>query len=126
MGYCLAPGGLFLALTIDGRAVLEYFTNLANYVETNGVRKANMSMIDLELRSNNQVFINIPNSIVENQTEYLTNIPELQSLLRKSMLGNKTLNVNVVEEWITNKEKFLTSEELQFSRMFTAFVLKRS
>jgi hypothetical protein len=121
----LKRGGYFIALTIDGRYVLEFFNNPQNYIEINGVKKAQMNLIDFQLVPTTggfpKVFINIPDSIVTNQTEYLTNIPELQRLLEQPPIGMK-----LISEIQTNKEMFLSPEEIQYSQLFTAFVMKRS
>lgn len=121
----LVRGGYFIALTIDGRYVLQYFNNPNNYIETSGTRKANMSLIDFELRPP-QVYINIPNSIVTDQLEYLTNIPELQSLLSQSKVGNVPVGMKLMSEWITDREPFLQKEEIEYVKLFTAFVMQRT
>lgn len=124
----LSRGGYFFGLNIDGRYVLEYFGNVANFIEKNGVRVSNMTMIDFQLRlttpeiNRMHVFINIPNSIVTKQTEDLTNLPELQNLLSTQIPAPLVL----VEEWRTDKEVFLLTEEIQYTRLFTAFVMRRS
>lgn len=121
----LKRGGYFIALTIDGRYVLEFFNNPQNYIEINGVKKAKMDLIDFRLvpiaGGFPKVFINIPDSIVTNQTEYLTNIPELQQLLEQPPIGMK-----LISEIRTDEEMFLLPEEIKYSKLFTAFVMKRS
>lgn len=120
----LKRGGYFIALTIDGRYVLEYFNNPRNYIEINGVKKAQMDLIDFQLVPTGgfpKVFVNIPNSIVQNQTEYLTNVPELQKLLEQTPIG-----MALISEHRANQEMFLLPEEIQYSQLFTAFVMKRS
>lgn len=122
--YTLKADGYFLALTIDGRYVLDYFKDRANFTEVNGTYKSNMEMIDFELRPPNakinthHVYINIPDSIVIEQEEYLTNIPSLKTILESQGLRN-------VREWRTENETFMTQEELQYSGLFTALVMKR-
>jgi hypothetical protein len=123
----LVHGGYFFALSIDGQYVLEYFTNPANFIEKNGVRTSNMKMIDFQLRSatseidRNHIFIDIPNSIVTNQIEYLTNLSELQTLLTQIPAP-----LILVDQWRTDKEVFLLTEEIQYVRLFSAFVMRRS
>jgi hypothetical protein len=122
----LSRGGYFISLSIDGRYVLEYFTNPANFKEINGNRKSNMSLIDFQLRSGTpeinllHVFINIPNSIVINQVEYLTNLPDLQGLLTQLQPP-----MEMISEWRTNKEMFLLQEEIEYTKLFTCFIMKR-
>ena len=64
------------------------------------------------------VFINIPDSIVQNQIEYLTNIGEL-----KTLLGS--IGLDLISENRANKEVFLNGEEVMFTQMYTGLVLKR-
>lgn len=122
----LSRGGYFIALSIDGRHVLEYFNNVANFIEVNGVRRSYMQSIDFQLRPATpevnllHVFINIPNSIVTNQIEYLTNLPELQQLL-----GQIQPPLILINEWRTDKEIFLIKEEIQYVGLFTAFIMQR-
>ena len=123
----LARGGYFFALSIDGRYVLEYFSNASNFIEVNGIRRSYMQLIDFQLRPATpeirlpHIFINIPDSIVTNQIEYLTNLSELQDMLTKIPTPLVTIN-----EWRTDKELFLLQEEIQYVRLFSAFVMKRT
>lgn len=127
----LNSGGYFIALTIDGRYVLEYFNSVANYTETNGVKKSHMRLIDFELRPATtqiqlpHIFVNISESIVVNQTEYLTNIPVLDQLLRESRVGEIPVGLVKITEWRTDKEQFLIPEEIQYSKLFTAMIMKK-
>ena len=124
----LMHGGYFLALSIDGRYVLEYFNNPANSIVINGVNRSYMQLIDFQLRPPvsevplNHVFINIPNSIVQNQIEYLTNIPGLSQALQTQI----QVPLVPVSEWRTDKETFLIPEEIQYTRLFTALAMKRT
>lgn len=127
VNYTLSHGGYFIALSIDGRYVLEYFNNVANFIEVNGVRRSYMQSIDFQLRPPTpeinlpHVYINIPNSIVINQEEYLTNLPGLQKLLTQL-----DIPLVLIDEWRTDKEIFLIPEEIQYVRLFTAFIMKRT
>jgi hypothetical protein len=118
----LVKGGYFLALSIDGRYVIEYFSNPANFLIVNGIYQSNMKAIDFQLHPPNTIYIDIPNSIVIRQTEYLTNLPGLQNLLATQLPNPLVLT----EEWRTDKEKFLISEEIEYVKLFTAFIMKRT
>ena len=118
----LVSGGYFLALSIDGRHVIEYFKNPANFLIVNNVYQSNMKLINFQLQPPNTVFIDIPDSIVINQTEYLTDLVGLQQLLATQLPNPLVL----IEEWQTNKETFLIPEETEYVRLFTAFIMKRT
>jgi hypothetical protein len=75
-------------------------------------------MIDFQLRPGNQIYINIPESIVQNQIEYITNIPGLQQAF-------DGIGLELISEERTNKEGFMTNEEIVFSQMFSSFIMKR-
>ena len=113
-------GGYFAAFTVDGRYVRELFQDRRYYTEINNVRRASFDMIDLELRpSGPQVYINIPRSIVPNQIEYLTDLPQLQRSLEE-------IGLTLVSESRANKERFMTNEELLFSALFSSFLMRRT
>lgn len=120
----LMYGGYFIAFTIDGRYVLDFFRNPTLYKMINTIMVANFSMIDFELRppSNEtptpHILINIPNSIVQNQIEYLTNIPELQQILSQAGL-------DLISETRAIDEQFMTNEELYYTQFFTSFIMRR-
>lgn len=118
----LMYGGYFMALSIDGRYVLEFFGNERYYNEENGTKKGNFQLIDFELRLQNptlpEIYIDIPDSIVTQQIEYLTNLPGLQEKFKENGL-------DLLLEERVDKEKFMTLEELIFTRFFTKFVMKR-
>lgn len=118
----LTRDGYFLALSIDGKYVIEYFSNPANFLIVNNVYQSNMKLIDFQLRPPNTVYIDIPNSIVIKQTEYLTNLGGLQNVLSTQL----PIPLVLVEEWRTDKENFLITEEVEYARLFTAFVMKRT
>lgn len=119
----LMYGGYFTAFSIDGRYVLEFFGDKKLYSEDNRRKKANFRLIDFELFQNDpqqaKIYIDIPNSIVTKQIEYLTNIPGLQNAFVQ--MGFQTL----IEER-TDKESFMTNEELYFTKLFTKFIMKRT
>jgi len=116
----LIPGGFFAGFSIDGRYVLEYFSNPGNFTEVNNARQANFDLITLRLQGNPiQVFVDIPGTIVSNQTEWITNLAGLLHVF-------ETNKFTKISEKRADQEKFLTNDEYLFSRMFTSFLLKRN
>lgn len=115
------PGGYFVALTIDQSRVLEYFSDPTKYIEVEGERRAHLSMIDMRLivSDSYKLYVDIPNSIVDKQTEYLVDVESLIEWL-------ETLGYTIVDKYVANREKFLTDEELEYSELFTALVAKYS
>lgn len=117
----LDRGGHFIAFTVDGRPLWQLFQTPGYYTEVNQIRKANMKMIDLELRPPNDteksyhVFINIPESIVTNQIEYLTNLPELEKMFTQ-------IGISKIREEQATGQDFLTQEESLFTYLYTSLV----
>lgn len=135
--YFLTPGGKLLIFTIDGRKVINFFNNPQNCTIDNTLLRSNFRMITFDLETNGapteipqltenspidpryQIKVNIPGSIVQNQTEYLVNIPKLTSALSK-------IGVHLVSENSATSEKFMTKEELAFTSMFTSLIYQRT
>ena len=121
----LVNGGHFIAFTIDGRYVREYFNNLQNRTNYNNVLRSRFEMIQFELRPPlpsvpvENIYIDIPGTIVRHQVEYLTDLPELRRLFG-------TIGLELISESRANKEKFMTREELTFSSFFTSILYRRS
>lgn len=121
----LLPKGTFGFLTIDGRYVLEYFKNENNrtYIADKNEYKAKLNMITLIYKPKesgfSQIYIDIPDSkIVHDQTEYLTNIPKLIELFQ-------TNGYKLIREERTDKEYFMTPEELIYVSLFSYAVLQK-
>ena len=64
------------------------------------------------------ILINIPGSIVRDQTEYLVNIPRLTGSLAQ-------YNWTLINEKLATNESFMTSEEFTFSSMFTSLIYQK-
>jgi len=121
--YILKPGGFFISYSIDGKYVKEYFNKTENYKMINGIKRGNFEKITFELRppeNSPTVFVNIPDSIVTNQTEFLTNLPLLFEYLSKT-----PLNLELLSNKRAIDEKFMTEEEVIFSSFFTSSILQR-
>jgi hypothetical protein len=120
----LREEGYFIAFTIDGRYVQNLFEDNRYYVEANGTRRSNFQNIQFELRPSTKeiptqhIFVNIPDTIVTNQIEYLTNLPDLKQLFSKAGL-------RLISESRATKEAFLTNEEILYSSLFTSIVFQR-
>ncbi len=120
----LLSKGAFGFLTIDGRYVLEYFQDPNNYELVDGGYKAKMKLITLIYKPKengfSEIFIDIPDSkIVHNQTEYLTNIPQLIELFKYN-------GYQLIREERTNRETFMIPEELIYTSMFSYAVLQKT
>ena len=105
--YMVKPGGKLIIYTIDGRKVVEYFQNVNN-------RPIDGITFKLE---GNRVFIDIPNTIVQNQTEYLVDIPRLTAALSSEW--------TLIHESSSTNEVFLTPSEAQFSSLFTGLIFQK-
>ena len=114
-------GGYLSIFTIDGRSVNSFFDKNENYTEKDNIKHGNFKMIDFNKISDKKIYVNIPNTIVENQTEYITDIPFLDTLLKNT----DNLTLEKITEKIANKETFMTDEELAYSSLFTTIVYKR-
>lgn len=121
----LVDGGHFIAFTIDGKYVRQYFNNSQNYTSYNNVRRSRFELIQFELRPPlptvpvENVYIDIPGSIVQKQVEYLTDLQELKRLF-------ETIGLSRVLESRATKEKFMTQEEVVFSSFFTSILYRRT
>ena len=138
----LDRGGYFIAFTVDGRALINLFSTPGYFTDINNIKKANMTMIDLQLRppdskdSSWHVYINIPNSIVTEQIEYLTDLSALDGLLtqvgvtkiHEEQATYKDFTVN--RKSPTEEEKknalFMTDEEQLFTYLYTSLIYVRN
>ena len=113
-GECLLPSGRLIAFTIDGEKTKTLFNTTGQYTQYNDTRVSSMTMIDFEL-TGNKVYINIPNSIVTKQVEYLVDIPKLGETLASHGM--------VLElELPTTGNKFMTSEENTMTELYTSLM----
>ena len=140
-GQLVRPGGHLLAFTIDGRKVVSYFQNPANRdiidrgderiyrSKFQGIQFELHTPLDFDLDtyslevgtvpdSRLSILINIPGSIVRDQTEYLVNIPRLTGSLAQ-------YNWTLINEKPATNESFMTSEEFTFSSMFTSLIYQK-
>jgi len=99
------PGGKYIFLTMDGNQVEKVFKEDAR-------TKMKLGPATLEYDGKNQLQINIEGTIVENQTEWLVRLVDLEKRLAKS--GFK---LTMLER--ANQELFLTPEETVFSSMYS-------
>ena len=114
----LLPNGNLVFLSIDGKYVREFFNDTKNFIEYESIRKAYFTLIDFWMLNDKKIYINIPNSIVEKQEEYITDIDKLVDKLTNN-------GMKLVSRKRTNDEKFLSSEELIFSSFFTSVVMQK-
>lgn len=106
----LKSGGYFIALSIDKKYVLEYLNSPNQYQFKNLTFEFN--------EITQQVFIDIPNSIVEKQIEWLADIDLLKSKF-------KQLGYKLIGEGRADKEGFLNDDELVLSKMYSYFILMK-
>lgn len=105
----LKSGGYFIALSIDKKYVMEYLTTSQKSFET----------ITFEFdETSQQLFINIPGSIVQNQTEWLADLDYLKTTF-------KNLGYKLIGEGRADKESFLNNDELILSKMYSYFILMK-
>lgn len=110
VGELLSSGGYFIALSIDGDSVQEYFKHPQNYTTIDNCLKANMQLIDFRLCSPTYenapwyVFVNIPGTIVTNYIEYLTDLSQLQHYLQNSTIANTPIGMKLISQWKTDRE----------------------
>lgn len=120
----LAKNGYFAAFTLNGASVNKFFENNKLAKTRNGVKKARFKQIEFELRppsekvATQHLFVNIPDSIVNNQIEFP---PDLISL--DEMMTRQGLELLVQEN--ATKEKFMTREESLYSSLFTSLIYRK-
>ena len=132
----LMVNGYFLAFNIDGDYVRKYFSDAKNFtsviVNDLKIKTANIPGIDMkyveqlgsqsmpttEFNKNNYIYIDIPNSIVEQQVEWLADLSKLYSTL-------ETINLVKVREGRADTEKFLSDGEIIYSSMYQYIIMKR-
>jgi hypothetical protein len=123
--YNLKVGGLFIAFTIDGAVVNQFFNNPSNRVVhanadgtstlKSGFKQITFNMI---LAQQPKIFIHIPDSIVENQEEFLVNLELLSQ-------GLVQYGIRKVSETPANTEQFLNKEERIFTLLYKSLIFQR-
>jgi hypothetical protein len=117
-------GGVFVALTIDGSVVREFFSVEDNYDTTDDGNKIARfgKVMDMMLREPvglpATVFLNIPNSIVTEQNEYVTDLSVINDILTRS-------GMIIDGSGYTNEEVLLGSVEKMFGHMFRWHVARK-
>ena len=117
---CLKDDGYLASLTIDGFKLKSMFNdkNMYSYLE-NGVKKLNLEQFDIRyLNEGNKIYFNIPNTIVEEQYEYLTNLKGLTEYLNM-------FNIKMVARGDTTDEKMMNNEELIVNELYTWMIYKK-
>lgn len=128
----LKLGGELVFMTMDGDTVKQMFSPAFNGFAvkniTFGLKHVNFGPAQIEYRGplNSEVntkgkgfsplelFINIPGTIVQNQTEWLVFLDDLIVRARKW-----NAHLNMIEVRRADSEKFLTREESLFSQMYS-------
>lgn len=117
---CLKDDGYLASLTIDGFKLNKLFndTNMYVYLE-GGVKKLNLKQFDIRyLNEGNKIYFHIPNTIVTEQYEYLTNLKGLTEYL-------KTFNIKLIAKGDTTDEKMMNNEELLVNSLYTWIIYKK-
>ena len=119
----LAPQGCWATLTMDGSKVIDYFNYPDNYTITKEPidgKRSNLRQIDFVMAlDQSAVYIHIPDSIVEKQYEYLTDLTYLDKLMNCNGL------IQIMRRDI-NKGAFLNEEEIIFSNLYTGLVYQKT
>lgn len=121
------PGGLFSTFTIDGYELVKYFEDPNNYYSVSNqnsveIRLSKLNFITLRYIKDNdniKIFINIPNSIVNNQEEYLTNL----KLLVENLSSN---GFELLKNKKANTIDFLNEEEKIYTTFFRSLLFKKN
>jgi len=110
----LKIGGYLGYLSIDGNKVSKLFNDPQNYQKLNNVLKLNFTMITFEyLLDQEKIHIHIPNSIVSNQLETLTNLECLNDELIN------TFKFTLFFKKDSDDKLLMTDEELLYNSLFT-------
>jgi hypothetical protein len=111
----LKAGGKVIFLTIDGNAIKESFSpTLGGLVSSSKI----LGPVSMELKGNT-VDINIKDSIVENQEEYLVFISDLRIKL-------DNIGIKFIEYQQADREKFLPQSGLIFTQYYFYGFFKRN
>lgn len=115
----LKVGGVVAMLTLDKKAVLDFFAEDANWSPwDDNSKRANFRAIDYRwFPEKDEIFINIPDSIVKNQTEWLPDVELIQGSFEQ-------IGLTLLKRAPTDEE-FMTLEERFFVRQFSQILFKR-
>lgn len=114
----LKPGGRILFLTMDGDAVRQAFAPALNGPQLSEVRLGPATINYLPdqpqvVGQGHKIHINIDDTIVVDQDEYLVRVTDLVTRLKQ--MGAKIAQQHVAD----SDEKFLTPAELKFTSLFS-------
>ena len=116
IGQNLTSNGEFIFFTVNGDTVEEMFNpKLGNGSQIQALWMGPPEQRSIEMRvdiPDRKVWINIPNTIVENQTEWLVKIDDLQIRLEKYGFSLRSIER-------ADKEGFLTQTERVYTTMYS-------
>ena len=113
----LAPNGKLLFFTIDGDTIRQVFSPAFGMGVP--ITELQLSLAKLVYHPPNRLYIDIRESIVEDQMEYLVFIGDL-------MLRLQPYNFTLSEIFRADKEKFLSAPESIFSQLYSYGIFTRS
>ena len=116
IGNNLRDDGLFLFVTIDGESVEQMCLN-TDYIDFNGL--ANIRFFNSTDKWQKYIIIDIPNSIVNNQKEWLVKIIDLQNLFK-----NYNIQLTMYKKAID--ELFLSPNETKFTSLYSYGIFKKN
>lgn len=108
----LKKGGILIFLTIDGNSIEQLFNPVFGGKKR---KEININISKLILNNDNTLTIKLPNTIVEEQTEFLVFIKELEK---------ECPNLILTEFNRCNKEKLLNESNLLFSSLYSYGIMK--
>ena len=131
--YNLKPGGEIAFMTMDGNAVWQAFNPAIRGADITELifqnfypRPATIKLLPKSKKEQSMspqaLYIDLPETIVQQQTEYLVFITDLIILLRN--LSSNT-SWNIEETFRADQEQFLTNSELIFTKMYSYGLIKR-
>lgn len=113
----LKPGGTFIFMTLDGDSVSQIFNPAIRGLGSSELIFYNNSAGPITIKYNgnwtspSELYIDIPGSIVDKQTEWLVFITDLITFLGENYIPSGTYRAD--------KESFLTREERIYSPMYS-------
>ena len=117
--HTLISKGYFIAFTIDGQPVMEKLNSINGIIQGDYlVKQLPFTMITFGYYKNQEgerIYIDIPDSIVTQQTEFITRLDKLHVVLESAELMR-------VDKAPANTQPFLTREEETFSNFYTSLI----
>jgi len=107
----------FVFMTIEGHKVIDLFNNNTNTIDKNNVKKITLGPCQMDLNISEEfpsLEINITDSIVTNQTEYMVNLDDL-----KLQIPLKEMNIEPIEI-----EKCMSVSEHSYAKLFVSGVAR--